>query len=300
MKSVLVTGASGFIGRHCLPLLTARGYEVHAVYSSGASANQAGVREHKADLLRPSEVSRLMAEVRPTHLLHLAWVSTPGEFWNSLMNVRWVQASLDLLQAFAVTGGERVVMAGSCAEYDWTHEHCVERSTPRVPTTLYGASKNALWGILEALAVQTKISAAWGRVFFLYGPGEHPDRLVAYVIRNLLRREKAQCSHGRQVRDFLYIEDAAAAFVALLDSDVSGAVNIASGKAVELKQVILAIADQLDGRELIQWGSVQTDASEPKSLVASVKRLKNEVGWSPQWGLEKGIQETINWWKSRI
>jgi nucleoside-diphosphate-sugar epimerase len=102
------------------------------------------------------------------------------------------------------------------------------------------------------------------------------------------------------VRDFLYIEDAAEAFVALLESNVSGPINIASGEAITIKQVITKVANLLDGSKLVQWGSIQTPASEPKLLVADARRLNKELGWSPRWELERGVNETINWWKNQI
>ena len=300
MKRVLLTGASGFIGRHCLPFLVARDYEVHAVSSSGATVEMSGVHWHVADLLDSTEVSALLGKVQPTHLLHLAWFATPGQFWTSPMNLRWVQASLELLQTFASNGGERVVMAGSCAEYTWQDGYCSEVETPLVPATLYGASKHALQCMLEAFAAQSQLSAAWGRVFFLYGPHEHRDKLISYVIRSLLRGEPAAVTDGNQVRDFLYVEDVAEAFVALLESDVTGAVNIASGKPITVKQMIASVADQLDASQLVKWGSVQTSANEPKLLVANVERLTSEVGWAPRWELEKGLKATISWWRDQI
>ena len=300
MKKVLITGATGFIGRHCLPSLLEVGYEVHAVSSKTSTSKLPNVYWHQADLLDRERVSRLIAEVRPTQLLHFAWFTAPGEYWNSLENLRWVRASLDLLQAFASYGGRRVVMAGTCAEYDWQYGYCSEQVTPLAPATLYGTCKHSLQIMLEASARQTGLSAAWGRIFFLYGPHEHPDRLVSSVSCSLLKGEPARCSHGNQIRDVLYVEDVAEAFVALLESSASGAVNVASGCPIALRDIIYKIAEKIDRKDLIQLGVLPVSVHEPHLLVADVSRLTNEVGWLPKYNLDRGLEQTIAWWKSYL
>ncbi|HLL73716.1 MAG TPA: NAD(P)-dependent oxidoreductase [Pyrinomonadaceae bacterium] len=302
MGRVLLTGAGGLVGRHCLPLLQESGYEVHAVSSRAAPAGAPpAVTWHLVDLLDASQTAGLLARVRPTHLLHFAWYTAPGRYWTSLENFRWARASLHLLEVFAAHGGARCVVAGSCAEYDWrSGARCSEALTPLAPATPYGACKHALHVMLEALAGQTGLSGAWGRIFFLYGPHEHPGRLVASVIGSLLRGEPALCSHGRQVRDFLYVKDVASAFVSLVGSDVTGAVNIASGRPLTLERVIDKIAGKLGRRDLVRLGAVPAAADEPPELTADVGRLRDEVGWSPRYSLDEGLEETIDWWKSRL
>lgn len=300
MKRVLLTGANGFIGRHCLQPLCSRGFEVHAVDIRVPKESDTTVHWHQVDLTDPKQVLELVSGVQPTHLLHFAWFAEPGEYWISLENTRWVQASLDLLQAFALYGGQRVVMAGTCAEYDWRHGYCSEAVTPLAPTTLYGICKHSLQLMLIAYSERTGLSAAWGRVFFLYGPHERPERLVSSVIRSLLQGEPARCSHGNQIRDFLHVEDVAGAFVALLESKVEGAVNIASGLPVALKEVIAQIAEELGRQSLIRLGAVPMSANEPRLLVADASRLTNEVGWAPGYDLSLGLRQTIDWWKSRV
>lgn len=300
MKRVLLTGATGFIGRHSVPLLQARGFEVHAVSTQAPDKSFQDVQWHRTDLLALDRVPELVASVQPTHLLHLAWDATPGKYWTSVDNLRWVQSSLELVREFAGAGGRRVVMAGTCAEYDWTGDgRCVEGLTPLLPSTLYGTCKHALRLMLEAYSVQAGLSAAWGRVFFLYGPHEYPQRLVASVVRHLLRGERAPCSHATQRRDILYVEDVAAAFVSLLESEATGAVNIASGEAVELRTVISRIAEELHGNELVDFGALPISQSEPPLLVADVTRLKEEVGFQPRFTLEKGLRRTIDWWRAQ-
>jgi nucleoside-diphosphate-sugar epimerase len=297
MKKVLLTGARGFIGRHCLPFLKADGYEIHAVSSRETWVANSEAYCHIADLLDPKQVEGLLKSVKPTHLLHLAWYAVPGKYWNASENLQWVRASLDLLQSFSAFGGQRVVIGGTCAEYDWTDGLCSERKTKLMPATLYGTCKHALRLMAEAYEREVKLSAAWGRIFLLYGPREYPERLVASVIRSLLKNEPARCSAGNQQRDFLYVEDAASALVALLNSDVRGPVNIASGQAMPVKEVVHRIAEILNRPELVELGAIPTSADDPPLIVADVERLQNEVGWKPRFDLNQGLEATIEWWK---
>ena len=231
------------------------------------------------------------------HLLHFAWFTTPGEYWAARENLDWVRASLDLLQAFEERGGKRVVMAGTCAEYDWRYGYCSEQITPLAPATLYGMCKHSLQIVLDSFARQTGLSAAWGRIFFLYGPHEHPSRLISSVIISLLKGQPARCSHGNQIRDFLYVEDVADAFAALLESNITGSVNVASGCPVVLKDVIYKVGEKLGRKDLIQLGVLPVSSHEPYLLVADIGRLTSEVGWLPKCNLDGGLDKTIAWWK---
>lgn len=300
MKKVLVTGAAGFIGRHCIPKLKDKGYEVCAVTSRNPDKIPTDITWYKADLLDHAQVSDLLSNVRPSHILHLAWCTEPKSYWNSMENLDWLQASMGLLRDFKAFGGRRIVMAGTCAEYDWNYGYLSEFTTPDSPTSIYGACKHSLRTILEAVAKRDGFSAAWGRVFFLYGPNEHPDRLVSSVIRSLLEGNQALCSEGIQTRDYLYVKDVADAFVALLESEVEGPVNIASGQAVAVKEIINKIVEKIGREGLAKFGALSDQPNNPPQIEGDVRRLKTEVGWKPKFDLDKGLEETIASWKNSL
>ncbi len=302
MKKVLVTGASGFIGRHCLKKLIARDYDVHAVSSRNQILDVGNVSWHKADLLDLSCIPALISSIRPTHLLHLAWHVVPGAWARTGGDkyLKWVQSSIELLIRFRENSGERAVMAGSCTEYDWKYGYCSEAVTPLNPNTLYGVCKNSLQQQLTAYTGESGLSSAWGRIFFLYGPFENKTRLVSSVVHSLLSGKMAHCTSGTQIRDFLYVEDVADAFVELVDSTVEGPINIASGRPILLKDVIHNIADKLGSRELVSLGSRPMPANETPLVVADISRLSNELGWKPQFDLDAGLNKTIEWWKDNI
>ncbi|MGO9607082.1 MAG: NAD-dependent epimerase/dehydratase family protein [Candidatus Binataceae bacterium] len=297
IKRVLLTGASGFIGRHCMAPLCAAGYEVHAVSSRDRSPKCAEAKWHRADLLDRSQVEQLVRRIKPTDLLHFAWYAIPGKYTTSSENLRWCQSTLELLYAFAENGGKRAVFAGTCFEYDSRYGFCNEELTPSRPSTLYGVCKNSTREVVAGFSRQFGISAAWGRIFYLYGPHEPEARLVPAVILALLRGQNAPCGHGRQVRDFLHVEDTASAFVSLLKSELEGTVNIASGDPITIRSLVGHIAGLLNSRNKIEFGAIPAAPNDPPFLVADTRRLREEVGWQPKTNLERGLEDTINWWR---
>lgn len=297
MTRVLLTGAGGFVGRQVSEALITRGFEVHAVSQRERTDDR--LTWHTVDLLDSTSLEDLVAGLRPTRLIHLAWYTEPGEYWQSQQNLAWLKASVNLLESFARHGGERVVLAGTCAEYDWNYGYCVEDTTPCKARSLYAAAKLALHDVATAFARTADLRVAWARIFFPFGPYEHPERLVPSVIRALLAGNRAACSDGEQIRDFVYVRDAANALVALLDHEFCGDVNIASGRPVLLKDLVNLIADKLNARNRVDFGRRARQGSEPPLLLADVSRLKDVIGWAPSYDLDTGIEETIAWWRQR-
>jgi nucleoside-diphosphate-sugar epimerase len=300
MKKVLLTGASGFIGRHAILPLVERGFDVHCVYRTtkpDTIPNENHVTWYRADLLNTNDIKNLFDSISPAYLLHFAWDVTPGTYLESIKNYDWLVSSLHLLHEFAESGGNRAVCAGTCFEYDLSSEYCTEYLTPMVPSTYYGSCKHHLQSIGEKYADKKGFDFAWGRIFYPYGPYEYPMRLVPSVIQSLLKDETAQCTHGNQIRDFLHVADVADAFAAILDSEVTGIINIGSGKPVSIKELVMQIAQLLGKEDDIRLGALPARENEPPFIVADTTRLQKKVRWCQKYSLDEGIMDTISWWK---
>jgi nucleoside-diphosphate-sugar epimerase len=300
MKSVLLTGATGFIGSCAINPLLERGFEVHAISSKSELPLSVGnVTWHRANLLNFSETEHLLETVRPTHLLHFAWYLEHGKAWHAPENLDWLGASLNLVRNFNRLGGKRLVICGTLSEYAAAgNKPLLESEAELTPDTLYGTTKKALFEVVEKYIETTAMSFAWGRAFFQFGKNESPKRLVASVICDLLEDRTAKTSHGNQVRDYMSAEETAAAFAALLDSDVRGAVNIGSGEVRTIREIVLEIAGLLEKpADKIEFGAIPVASNEPQYIVADVTRLRQEVKWKPARSFSERLQETVNWWK---
>lgn len=268
---------------------------MHALASSTPEADHEDVTWHAADLLDSEGTSAVIREVRADRLLHLAWHSS--HVWRTTRDehARWQQATAVLHEAFTSAGGGRAVLVGTCAEYGRTDGDCDELTTPLQPESPYGTAKVATFRAAERHAAAGGTGFAWARIFFPYGPGEAPSRLLPTVARGLLAGERVACPEGTAIRDALYVDDVGRALADLLLSSVEGPVNIGSGTPVSVRTLLAAVGTATGRGDLLDFGAVPP-RDDPPRLVADVVRLHDEVGFRPQVGLADGIGRAVEAW----
>ena len=287
-ESVLVTGATGFIGAAAAQALLRRGCEVHGVSASGRPGPE-GVRMHRCDLLAETEAAALLRRLRPARLVHAAWDVTHGAYWSAPANLDWLASGVRLLQEFLAAGGRRAVGVGTCAEYGWTQASYAEATAPRDPATVYGRCKLALGEAFEAARIMGA-STAWARLFFPYGPGDGASRFLPSLVRTLRAGLPFDTTAGLQRRDFVHVDDVGEALAALALCEVGGAVNIGTGEAPSLREVALEAAGALGADPaLLRFGALPAREGDPAMLVADVTRLRGEVGYAPTIGWRDGV-----------
>jgi nucleoside-diphosphate-sugar epimerase len=299
---VLVTGASGFVGRFVVRELVRLKAEVFALSRRRPDPVVcAGANWVPCDLLDATSAERALGKIKPDIVVHLAWCVEHGAFWTSPLNADWVAATARLARAATRSGTRRFISAGTCYEYDWPSDSdCDDATTPIKPSTLYAVSKDATRRELEVLFAGTNVSFAWARLFFLYGPGEDSRRLVPSIARALVKGGTAPCSRGLAVRDFMDVRDAGAALARLALSDASGAFNVASGKAVSVADIVNTLGRLAGRQDLVQLGAIPDRPGEPPRITAAVARLKTIEGVAEPVKLELGLADTLRYWAANM
>ena len=295
---ILITGARGLIGRHVVALAAQTdGMEVIATSRTRPEILPKDIAFVPADLSSAPEATALVRSEAPTHIVHAAWETTHPTYWEDPVNLQWAEAAGAMAEALADVGGQRFVQVGTCAEYDWSHELCVEEVTPDRPTTRYGDAKLEAFRLIEA-AAREKFTAAEARIFWVFGPGENPSRLIPLICRSYLTGRVPELGSGRQKRDLLFVKDAASAILRLATTNgTDGVVNIARGEEVQLGEVVTVLAD-LAGVTETGLDRHADPPRDPSRLVASADRIR-ATGWKPRHTLREGLAMTLDWWAQR-
>lgn len=288
---VLLTGASGFLGRYVLQCLEQHGIEVVTMGRRQAPDSQFA-QFIETDLLANPDFAALVKQADATHLLHLAWYAEHGKYWTSPLNLRWVDATVRLVEAFCATGGKHVVAAGTCAEYDWLHGYCLEDNTPQNPATLYGVAKDAARRLTIEICKQHQVTCCWGRVFLPFGAGEASVRLIPSLIDVFQGTRSAFGVNAAVYRDFLHASDVAEGFFALLRCEASGVFNISSGQPLQLRELVQALAMQLNADPELVLRLTTQRTGEPPLLVGANLKLK-ALSWQPAQTLAQGLAQTL-------
>lgn len=294
---VLVTGANGFVGRQVVSRLPSD-IELHCVSRRQSAGSANGTVWHGMDLLDAGACNDLIAAVQPTHLMHLAWNTEHGKFWTAPDNADWRDAGIALVDAFAKGGGQRMVICGTGAEYSASAASPLDEATsPTVAETFYGQMKNDFRNAAQGIADGAGVSFAWARIFNAFGPFESPGRLVPSIIGAIMRGEAAKCSSGQQVRDFMDVRDLGGAIAALAFSDVTGTINLGSDRPAKIAEVAEMIGRLMGRPDLIALGALPDRPGEPVLQVPGLVRMRHELRFEPQFDLEQGLRDTIDWWQ---
>lgn len=292
---IIVTGASGFLGKYVIDVLLKSkvNAQIFAISQNNLDTNKyENLTWIKLDLHDFKSTHLALEQIDADLLIHLAWYAEHGKFWDSLENIRWISTTINLLEKFVEFGGKRIFISGTCAEYEANQGLCIEGITPIKPESIYAKSKDLTRQIAVGLCNKWKVKLVWGRIFFPYGPGEALTKLIPSTLISLRNDSEINISHGNQQRDFIHAWDVAQA-ISLLATDPScdGEFNISSQEAVSIKSIV-SLCQKVAKKpaSVVNYGAIETPDREQTILVGSNLKLSN-LGWSPKKNIESGICE---------
>lgn len=289
-KRILITGATGLIGREVQELLRLRDDSV-LILSRRDAPESTPFKWLKGDLFDKCFIRDAIRGFRPTHLLNLAWCTT-GNYLTSSVNCQFLDAGVNLAHEFAEIGGVRAVYAGTCFEYDLSKVKDITESDPlNVDKYLYTRCKNELRLLAGSLFSKFGVSFSFGRIFYAFGRREHKSRLTGLVLDKLLHNDVVVIKSGPLLRDYVYSKDVAGAFLALLDSPVTGPVNICTGREISIHDFVMNLANAIGRPELVKF---QDDcAAQHGRIVGNNRRLTEKVGYSIRWRAEDAARDIV-------
>jgi dTDP-6-deoxy-L-talose 4-dehydrogenase (NAD+) len=269
---IALTGATGFVGRQILRALMERDQSVRVINRPGAEWPERLAGQDRleiattADLFAETEAGLDALTAGIDTLIHAAWYAEPGQYLTSERNLDCLNGSLRLAQAFQRAGGRRFIGIGTCFEYD-VGARVLSTETPLRPSTLYAAAKASTFQLLSQLLPAAGTEFAWCRLFYLFGEGEDPRRLVPYLRQQLSKGQPAELTSGRQIRDFLDVREAGNRIAAIATSERQGPVNICSGVPITVRQLAEQIADDYGRRDLLYFGARLDNRFDPRCVL---------------------------------
>jgi nucleoside-diphosphate-sugar epimerase len=292
---ILLTGAGGFIGTAFLREALRCGHEVAGLYLPGHRVPEKTVGLVTLTGSLANAPWPEISQFEPETCVHTAWITTPGDYLESPKNETFLKWSQSFLDRLAEMGAPHIVGLGTCIEYELSDQPLREDRTPLKPQSLYAQTKNDLRLYGERLANRDSFSFAWARVFYPFGPGEHPSRLCSSLIRQLTDGRTVVLKTPQSRKDYIYIDDVATALLRVVESRFDGCINIGTGSGITVARTAEIIAKSMGREDLLR--TADPPAVDPfPCVVADATRLKG-LGWLPRISAATGLRRMIDEFK---
>lgn len=292
---ILITGASGFLGGAVARRAKQAGFVVLGV----------GAREHcptmiaahlsyqSLELSDDDALEAYLAANKPDIIVHAGWHGVAGRFKDQDVQYANIVPTSRLIELGARYGLRKFIGIGSQAEYG-QYEGCINENAPTNPTTLYGAAKLAACVLARQRTQELGVDFAWMRLFAIYGPGDNPHWLIPSLITAFAKGICPPLTQGRQTCDYLHINDAADAVLAVVKSrQAHGIFNFSSGSGDTVHEIVTVLRDLIAPKVELEFGTMPYGANQIFHMQGDIAKLIAATGWHPKTGLPQGLAETV-------
>lgn len=281
---LLLTGGTGFLGKAVLRQALASDCQVAVLTrSSKPTSLSPGVQAIGGGLAAPDW--NALEVFRPTICIHCAWVATPGEYVHSPLNAQLAESTVNLARRLETLGLRHFVGIGSCAEYEPSARPLKEGDPETIDQTPYVKAKLKVLHFLES---SFGAPFAWLRIFYLYGPGEHPGRFLTSAAKTLKAGRKLFIQRPENLVDYVHVDDAADAIWQVVQNGLHGIINIGSGEARKVSEIAGILGALTDRQEQVHCADQKTSTSR----VANIEKLQT-TGWKPRRDFGRSLEEIV-------
>ena len=285
---LLITGTSGFVGKHLLKALEKRDCQITALERNSWKPMQSNI-----DVVHWPEGSDIPVIDEPGFdaLIHLAWDTASRHDWSiQLDQVDRLNQLCRLLPHI-----RKVVCLGSSEEYGPASGVLHESATPELPLSPYGWSKLSGCQLIQSRAASHKIPVVWFRAFTIYGEIQTGDMLIPYAIKQAQNKSTARFTDGLQERDFIHVSDVADAIEMAVAADIESnhIVNLGTGIGTTVKELIERIGQHYDALKYMELGAIPRNPELPMQQVAATNLANELLGFSAATSLEDGLAKTL-------
>lgn len=300
---IFIIGGTGFIGRHTVKLLSAKGHELMMLVHNKKRDldnlfNNLGLgKQIKTVYGGLSDMVKLkgqLKEFKPDTVLHLAWEGLPDYGMEMcLLNLYY---GLNLFKVAGESGIKCIVSVGSCWEYAKRHGRLTEDSQIEY-SKMFPAVKNSLRIMGEAIAKEYCARFYWPRLFFVYGPGQRNTSLIPSIINSVRMGDKLVIKNPSDRNDFIFVLDAVQAIVNIIEEKPDKVVyNVGSGYSTCVSEIISLVYDAMGSKMDYVFKKSQTSDHMRDDFWADITAIQNDVGWSPKYSLVEGIKATVEYY----
>jgi len=305
VKRAVVTGATGFVGANLARRLLAEGHEVHLLARPGHApwrieAIKADVRLHVLNLGEAGALARVVADIRPEWVFHLA---AHGAYsWQTDL-ARMIQTNVietvNLVEACLRAGFEAFVNTGSSSEYGYK-DHAPPETEWLEPNSHYAVSKASATLFCRYTAQSARAHIPTLRLYSVYGPYEDPNRLIPTIIARGLKGELPPLASPDVARDYVYVEDVCDAYLlaaAAPDQEPGAVYNVGTGVQTTIRRVVEVARRAMRIEAEPQWGTMPNRQWDTNVWLADNRKIRAALGWSPKFDFERGFEKTVEWFR---
>lgn len=304
MKTILITGATSFIGVHLTKKYLQSDYKIFAVVRPNSSNIARMPRDNRIEILELEQenyedLPLILNKNEIDTFYHMAWTGTRAPYRDDkILQELNYRCSLKAFDAAVKLGCKTFIGAGSQAEYGLC-EGLIAEDYPTNPNTEYGKSKLKTYKELQIKAAENKIRFLWTRIFSVYGVYDYSQALIMFALDKMLKNEDIPLSLCTQNWDYIYVNDVAEILFLLAQNECEqGVYNIANGKSRQLKDFILEMKEICESKSKLKFGEINFTNTGIVSFVPDVQKLKKNLNWSCKYEFKDGIREILEFIKN--